>query len=759
MPALTDPTVVGDTPPAAIEFATEEVVEEAPQAGNGLAEAPEAAEAEPAAPEYVEEEREERIIAPPRRIPTFPPVLLRKRTVRGRYRSAGVGFQLELRVDVDGRRPMKRLSGDFFSVSGGTTSYFGSFVVNAPTVTTTATQVKVEGLGTYTWAAGAPFVRVTIPRTTLFQPAKPATVQFITPPNTPGASYLCQFGSSYFRTILFEQDSVAGSVPFVSYDTGSLPQPPSSPARVLTVPKAFQEAGLDVQVAGAPNVIPISAAGAGAAPKWSDSELHNAMANHFSLFANVPQWRVWLLVATSHDGGYRGIMFDYSDAFQRQGCAVFYDAIKGSDAASQRAQLRTYVHELGHAFNLLHSWQKNLANPPAPLGPNGGLGDLSWMNYAWKYQPPPPTPGGEAAYWSSFPFHFTDNEVVHLRHGFYRNVIMGANPFGKGAAEVDPDLFDQPVVDNSGLSMELRCKDGFEYGEPVVVELKLSATDLRGRDTHGYLHPNDDFVSIAIRQPSGRTIVYRPMLRRCADESRTIRLDPGQPAIYDSAYIGFGRDGFYFEQPGQYALRAQYVAADGSRIMSPVLRLRVRPPASKEDERIGELLLDEPQGQILALLGSDAETLRAGNEALDTLLEQHGRHPLSVYARLVKGINAERDFKDLTADKELRVRRAKPKESVELLSSVEQASTKDEGVDNITLNMAMRRLARAEARAGNPEQATKVMDRMVGIFTKKGLNPHVLQTVSREADATKAVIAAETGQGRTTKGTASSRKK
>jgi hypothetical protein len=566
-------------------------------------------------------------------------------------------------------------------------------------------------------------------------------VQFIKPPSTPGASYLCAFTSPFFRTVQWEQDSVAGAVPFVSYDTGSLPQPPSSPARVLSVPKAYAEAGIELQVSGAPNVIPVNLAGPGAAPTWNDSELHNAMVKHFSLFANVPQWRVWLLVATAHDGGYRGIMFDYSDAFQRQGSAVFYNAIAGTDAASQRAQLRTYVHELGHAFNLLHSWQKDLADPPQPLGPNGGLGDLSWMNYVQNYQPPPPAPGGTAAYWAAFPFQFTDNELVHLRHGFYKNVIMGANSFGKGAAEVDPDLFDDPITDNSGLALELRSKETFEYGEPVVVELKLSTTDLRGRDTHAYLHPNDDFVTVAIRQPSGRTVAYRPLLRRCADESRTVRLDSNQPAIYDSAYIGYGRDGFYFDQPGQYAVRAQYVASDGSRVISPVLRFRVRLPVSREDVEVGELLMGEEQGQLLYLLGSDSDTLQAGNKALDTLLDRHGSHPLAVYARLAKGINAGRDFKDLTADKQLQVRSAKPEEAVELLTAVEQASSKAEGVDNITLNTAMRHLAFAEAKAGRPQKAAKVMDRMVQLFKAKGLNQQVIETISEQAARTKATLA------------------
>jgi hypothetical protein len=175
-------------------------------------------------------------------------------------------------------------------------------------------------------------------------------------------------------------------------------------------------------------------------------------------------------------------------------------------------------------------------------------------------------------------------------------------------------------------------------------------------------------------------------------------------------------------------------------VVSPVLRMRVRPPASTEDEQVAELLLGEEQGQILVLLGSDSEALRSGNEALDNVIEKHGEHPLAVYARLAKGVNSQRDFKNLTAEKELLVRDAQPKEAIKLLSAVEQASTEEEGVDNITLNMVMRTLAGAEAQAGHPEKATKVLDRLLEVFGRKGVNPHVMQTIRDQAQATKAAI-------------------
>ncbi|GAA2093307.1 hypothetical protein GCM10009801_60380 [Streptomyces albiaxialis] len=661
--------------------------------------------------------------------------------LHGRYRNGG-GVQLELRVDVDGRRPLNRLSADFFTTTGATTSYYGSFVVNAVSVTRTATDAVIRGRGTFTWSASHPLVEVTIPLRTAAQPRGAATVQFLRTGGAKGASYLCPFASPYFRTVQWEQDSVAGKVPFVSYHTGSLPQPPGSPARTLTVPGAFAEAGIQLLSTGAANVLADSSNG------WTDGELHGAMQANFSRWRNAPQWLVWLFVASRYEGsaGVRGIMFDHQDAFQRQGCAVFYDLIQGADPARQRAQLRTYVHELGHAFNLLHSWQKNLASPPAPLGPNGGFGDLSWMNYPQNFDPGGGAPSGETAYWAGFPFQFTANELLHLRHGYYKNVVMGANAFGTGASELDAEAFDEPLLDQSGLRLELRGKRAYEFGEPLVIELKLATTDLRGRRTHGHLHPNSDLVSLAIRQPSGRTVLYRPLLRRCVDDERTVTLDASRPALYTSAYVGYGQQGHYFQQPGTYELRAVYLATDGSRVVSPVLRVTVRHPMSRTDEQVGELMLGEEQGTLFTLLGSDSPALRSGNEALQQIIDQHGKHPFAVFARMVRGLNAEHEFKSVTPGAEgLTVRPADTKESVQQLTPVAEASMQGTGVDRITLNMVMRRLARAEAKQGDLEQATSVLDRMAAHFGEQGLNQHVVEAIRDQAEAEKARLAAEYG--------------
>ncbi|MEV4802254.1 hypothetical protein AB0K18_19750 [Nonomuraea sp. NPDC049421] len=630
--------------------------------------------------------------------------------ISGLYEGQDGDSRLALRVDVDGPRPTGRVSGDLFTVAGATTSYAGSFVVHAPDVR----DGLIHGRGDFTFGVPDRDVRVE-----LADGAGSAVVA--------GRAYPVVFASPYFRSVLLEQDSVVESVPFASYRTGTLPGPAASPDRELSVAAAYAEAGVELRVTG-PEVIPVDGSGADLA--WDDAELHHAMTRHFGAFGDAPAWRVWLLVAGKHVGGYRGIMFDYDDAHQRQGSAVFYDAIKGDTPEARRAQLRTYVHELGHAFNLLHSWQKNLAGPPQPLGPDGGFGDLSWMNYAWNYRP-----GGEPAYWAAFPFQFTDAELVHLRHGFYRDVAMGANAFGRGAAEIDP--FERPVEDHSGLRLELRAKESFELGEPVVLELKLSCAG-EPVTTHGHLHPDTEFTQVSITRPDGSTVLYRPMMRHCVDDSTDVRLDAGNPGMYRSAYVGHGRDGHYFQQPGEYQVRAQYIAADGSRIVSAACPVRVRLPVSRADHEVAELMLGEEQGKLFSLLGSDAPELRAGNLALDELINRHGGHPLAVYARLVKGLNAEREFKELTPGG-LRVRPPDPKQGIEHLGQVVRAG----GIDNITLNLAMRRLARAEARQGDLIKANAVMDAMVATFQAKGVNPIVMGQIRRQAELTKSALSAE----------------
>ena len=588
----------------------------------------------------------------------FPPLPLPlgKRAVTGRYRSAGTPFQVELRVDVDGPRPTKRVSADYYAIGGATTTYFGSMRVDAATVTVTPSTITITGVGSFTWAAGAPKVKVVIPRVVFPLPPGSALLQHQTTAGAPGAAYVCRFTSRFLREVLLEQDRQdTVPAPFVSYDTGALPS--GGAARTLSVISAYQEAGIGMLSSGTTDVVDTTEAGAGGS--WSDAELHAAMVRHFSLWRDVPQWAVWLFHARLHDIGptLLGIMFDQVGR-QRQGAAVFYAGLDGTTPEQRRLQLYTCTHELGHCFNLLHSWQKSLASPPGVDRP----ASLSWMNYPWRF------PGGPAAFWSGFGFQFDDQELVHIRHAFRDDVIMGGAPFGVGSALENDVGWRTPEEDRSGLALELSAPAVFPLGAPVSVELRLSATDARGARATSTLRPRTGAVEIAIRKPNAQVVVYEPFVQHCVSD-KLIAIEPQTP-ISEGAFIGYGRDGLYFAEPGIYELRARYVAPDGSTVLSNVARLRIRAPLTDADDAVADLCLGDEQGRLFALVGSDLPELSRGNDALREVVERYGDHPLAAYARIVLGTNEAREFKLVGPDNQIDVRKPRPEEAEQLLTPV-----------------------------------------------------------------------------------------
>ena len=120
------------------------------------------------------------------------------------------------------------------------------------------------------------------------------------------------------------------------------------------------------------------------------------MVRHFSLWRNIPQWAVWLFHASSTTSAPAcSGSCSTRPGTSGRAAAVFYAGSAGRARRAAAPALHLH-HELGHCFNLLHSWQKSLATPPVPTGRPRS----SWMNYPWRF------PGGAGAFWSGFPFKF-----------------------------------------------------------------------------------------------------------------------------------------------------------------------------------------------------------------------------------------------------------------------------------------------------------------------------------------------------------------
>jgi len=667
------------------------------------------------------------IVPLPKPIP-IPKPIFPKNSVSGRYRGTVGSFQLELRIDIDGNRPCNLASGDFYQLSGAVKSYFGSLKSGPLAVTWSSASVTISGTVSTTWSTAYKVITITIPRTSIFAARAAATITFSTSGGATGGTYVCAFESVHFRTISLEMDYENGTALFGSYDTATLPHGGS--ARVLDTVSAYAEAGVQMVKTAGTDIVPTADAGSNAI--WTNAELEASMHQHFSSVVDSPQWQTYLLACESkHEmtsGGSTlfGIMFDYSGTSQRQGCAVFQSQINsyyggaGSNDAN-RHTLYCYVHEIGHSFNLLHSWDKGRAN------------SLSWMNYDWKYD----QANGAGSYWANFAFQFDDLELVHIRHDYRSSVIMGGDNWatnsGLGTGEARLDITRAMIENRSGLELELSAKTAFSMGEPVVVGLKLKLRDLNGKAVNARLHPNFDFTRVAIKKPNGAIVTYEPLAEHLC-RPNMVNLTSGNPSISESAYIGYGKDGFYFDQPGTYILKAAYHTAEGDIITSADVRIRIKSPLSVEEDAIADLYLGEEQGRLFYLLGSDAAHLQKGNDAFSTVLQQYAAHPLSVYAALVQGVNAARDFKMIGADKKITVRKQDPKRSNELIEKVFKMTSKGQGVDTITLSYAMRRAAASQISSGDKAAAKKTMDSLKLFAGKQNLATHELNLLNMQID-------------------------
>jgi hypothetical protein len=135
----------------------------------------------------------------------------------------------------------------------------------------------------------------------------------------------------------------------------------------------------------------------------------------------------------------------------RKGTAVFYNTFisqapsgdPAPDAWVNRMRFWTTVHEMGHAFNLAHSWQKQ--HPPqwgTPWIPLANEPEArSFMNYPFNVS------GGQKEFFRDFELRFSDQELLFMRHAPARFVQQG-----------NADWFDNHGFEQAKLSLEPSLK-------------------------------------------------------------------------------------------------------------------------------------------------------------------------------------------------------------------------------------------------------------------------------------------------------------
>lgn len=398
---------------------------------------------------------------------------------------------------------------------------------------------------------------------------------------------------AFLRRLLIEIDGLPGTKAPVGYRSRS--------ERDITIERAFEQIGFDVGV-----VVDRFGVDRGhsRARGYTLAEIHTAMER---VRGEVPADRlhahvfVCSYLAGRGNRGVLGVMYDFGSADlnrrPREGVAVFYDHPLLSDPRTpnelrEREYIFTIVHEVGHALNLLHSFDK--ARPAA----------LSWMNYPHLYpRGYEATAGydGTKEFWRSFAEGFDDEELRHLRHASPREIMAGgfafgtyeeglSIPFGGTADPRRTGLGANPLRSAPGVVLQIQPgKREYDLGEPVFIGVRVMSQTADPVHVPDALDPAEGYLRFLVRHPSGHVARYRPPVRLCKEaQRRPLRFN--EEMSFDGVPMMLGADGAMFTEPGTYVLVAQLAGINGTETAQSVpVSLRIRVP-DRDTERAAETL-------------------------------------------------------------------------------------------------------------------------------------------------------------------------
>lgn len=681
--------------------------------------------------------------------------------VSGRYRGllmTATSSELECRVDIDPRSATSpvtdRISGDLYNVFViklpgrppiSWRIYRESWIVDAPQVAWARCSVTITGrLRWWTGTHPDTDIRVVISWGT-FRPPGPAEVTFTEVTGTT-QTYVCPRVSGNFRDLNLEVDvcrSVNAPPLLPSYDTHAHPnRPVGLPQHMLTVETAYRDAGVGVVM----NVLARNEVDDSNPPfqSWSPSELHDAMESAFSQFSLAwPRWSMWGMLAGSFDNpGVAGIMFDAAAAFggageapERQGFTVFRNhpwfnslpagaPANDAEAAALRDFIYTYVHEAGHAFNFLHSWNKG-----RPLA-------LSWMNYPWRYD----NLTQSNQFWGQFEFQFDTEELIHMRHGNRAAVIMGGDPWSSGGHLEAPSAAFADLDGAAPLELLLRAEPPlFDLMERVTVDVRLrNRMDDLPLTVDTRLDPAFGGVAFYIRRPDGTIVHYSPIACQLAEpELRTLQpaqaADTGQDRHSAEVDLTYGSTGFLFDHAGEYQIRALYQGPGDLLIPSNVLRIRVLAPLSRETQLQTAEFFTNQVGLAIALGGSGSPHLEEGMRTLERIAQDHQGQPLGARAAEIIAATASAPFFRIEDPEQPEVVQVKDVEMDKATEFTELALNAYQQDAKPRLNLADHRLVRQHAvllaEQDRPEQAKEELAALRERLQERGVRPAVLEEI------------------------------
>ena len=545
-----------------------------------------------------------------------------------------------------------------------------------------------------------------------------------------------------------EFDSAEAETSTTTVDTCAHPNKPAGLlCETLSIEDVFKRAGLDTTRSRPRDVSVVPLVGAGGDAKWSDDEMHDAMQTYWSRYAGHAQWAMWVFFASLHERGTSlgGVMFDSVLSNQpapwRQGCAIFNDSFIANPppgepypaAWVQRMIFWTACHEIGHGFNLAHSWQKSLGQPfGQPWIPLANEPEArSFMNYPFAVN------GGETAFFANFEYRFSPQELLFMRHAPVQFVEPGAADFfdhyGFQGANVSP----YPT-----LQLELRVnreKATFEFMEPVTLELKLTNISSQPQLVDNNLLSMTDAMTVILKKDGKPARQLVPYARYCWLPAKRV-LAPGE-SVYEALPVSAGRNGWDIAEPGNYTVQMA-LHVDEEDIVSSPLRVRVAPSRGYDEEVLAQDFFTDDVGRILTFGGT--RFLEKGNETLHAVAENLRNRRVALHALWALGNPLAREYKQLVGDPKqpIKIQSAQPDEAHKLLAAAltsDMAATV-ESFGHINFKRCVDRFSDWLFEQGKIEEVVKTQDSLYQTLSNRRIHgrkilDRVLQEIRQRHDS------------------------
>lgn len=217
------------------------------------------------------------------------------RTMSGTYVSAKIaGYSIDLRVDIDGLRPLNMLSGDVFQLlltrnpNFSRRRYKFSFVAQTVKIENRRKSMVVSAeIRRYDGQVFADRIEVEIPRVAFLLAAPDVTVRLYKGANEIGTAPFKKT-SEFFRAARLEIDRFTDTNFPPTANTCEDPHPSDLACESIDVRTILRRSGVDLTVQQDDVLSDADSADAGT--NWNMIELHDLMEARFDDYQDSPQW-------------------------------------------------------------------------------------------------------------------------------------------------------------------------------------------------------------------------------------------------------------------------------------------------------------------------------------------------------------------------------------------------------------------------------------------------------------------------------------